>query len=125
MGKKIKRRPGSVGVEQTGWTQAVIICRKCTKKLSGGFGPDGTQSLPGAMRDALRQTGRRGEVGLLEVGCLGVCPRGAVTVVLGNAPGDFLIVGKGASAAALLNKNGRSGEAGTAPPEPDRDQLMS
>jgi predicted metal-binding protein len=104
MGKKTRRQPGSIGVEPTGWTQTVIICRKCSKKLDGGFGTDGTQSLRGALRDTLRQTGRRGQVGLLEVGCLGVCPRGAVTVVLASKPGEVLIVGRAASTATLLDR---------------------
>ena len=104
MGKKMKRQPGSLGVEPTGWTQTIVICRKCSKKLDGGFGPDGTQSLRGALRDALRTAGRRGQVGLLEVGCLGVCPKGAVTVALASAPGELLVVGRGASASAVLER---------------------
>ncbi len=109
MGKKFKRAAGSVGVEPTGWTQTIAICRKCSRKLDGGFGPDGTQPLRGALRDALKTTGRRGQVGLLEVGCLGVCPRGAVTVALASAPGELLVVGRGASAAALLERGAPPG----------------
>ena len=47
--------------------------------------------------------GRRGEVGLLEVGCLGICPKASVTVMLASAPGAFLIVGQRAPASSVLD----------------------
>ena len=27
------------------WSHAVLVCKKCSKKLKGGFGPDGSQKL--------------------------------------------------------------------------------
>jgi predicted metal-binding protein len=108
MSKTGKIPRGAVAVIPTGWRNVVFICRKCSKKLDGGFGADGTQSLRGALRDGLRARGRRGEVGLIEVGCLGVCPKGAVTVGLASAPGELLVVGRGADAGAVLDRGGRA-----------------
>ena len=86
----------------TGWTDALLICRKCSKKLRGGFGPDGDDTLRQAVRGALRTSGRRGQVGIVEVGCLGVCPKHAVTTARASQPGAFRIVPKGYPADLLL-----------------------
>jgi predicted metal-binding protein len=104
MTKTAKIRRGAVIVAPTGWHDTVFICGKCSKKLGGGFGEDGKQSLRGILRDALRRRGRRGDIGLIEVGCLGICPKGAVTAGLASAPGELLIVGRGADAAAVLDR---------------------
>ena len=102
MGKKKSMPPATVAIQPTGWRDVAFLCRKCGKKLDGGFGPDGKQSLRRALRDAIRAVGRRGELGILEVGCLGICPKGAVTMGLASAPGEMLIVAVGADIAALL-----------------------
>ena len=88
----------------TGWTDLVLICRKCSKKLDGGFGEDGGEPLRRAMREALRRRGMRGRIGLVEVGCLGVCPKSAVTVAHAGKTDDFFIVPKHFSADALLDR---------------------
>ena len=104
MGKKTRRIPGTVERQPTGWSETVAICRKCSRKLDGGFGEDGKQPLRGALREALRVGGRRGTVGLVDIGCLGICPKGAVTVLLASAPGEVLVVSRGAAAAAILDR---------------------
>jgi predicted metal-binding protein len=86
----------------TGWDDTLLICRKCSKKLRGGFGPDGRDTLRQAARTVLRATGRRGRVGIMEVGCLGVCPKRAVTTARASQPGALQIVPQGYSAEALL-----------------------
>ncbi len=86
----------------TGWTDALLICKKCSKKLDGGFGEDGSETLRRALRGALRTTGQRGQIGLIEVGCLGVCPKRAVTTVRASQPGSLLIVPQGTDVAKLL-----------------------
>ncbi len=88
----------------TEWTDLVLICRKCSRKLDGGFGADGDETLRRALRDALRRRGKRGAIGLVEVDCLGVCPRRAVTVARGSHADQFLIVPKHFSADALLDQ---------------------
>jgi predicted metal-binding protein len=79
------------------WAEAVLVCAKCSKKLGGGFGLKGKTSLAKALRKHLGlKKGRKGAAGIVEVKCLGVCPRGAVTVVNGSASRAWLLVPKGA-----------------------------
>ena len=75
------------------WANTVLICKKCSKKLRGGFGPKGRTSLAKALRQELDvRKGRKGALGIVEVKCLGVCPKGAVTVVNGAKPGEWVLV---------------------------------
>lgn len=92
-------KPHSV---ETGWTETFIVCRKCSKKLSGGYGPDRREPFKRALRTALRAIGRRGQVGILEVGCLGICPKGAVTTARSGNPGRLEIVPVGTPLEDLL-----------------------
>jgi predicted metal-binding protein len=78
---------------RSNWQQAVLVCRKCSKKLDGGFGPRGDERLAKALRRHLSiKKGRKAAAGIIEVDCLGVCPKGAVTVVNGAASRDWLLV---------------------------------
>jgi predicted metal-binding protein len=78
------------------WSSTLLVCKKCSKKLDGGFGPKGRTPLAKALRKHLGlKTGRKGRAGIVEVKCLGVCPRGAVTVVNGKAPGEWALVKAG------------------------------
>lgn len=75
----------------------MLVCAKCSRKLDGGFGPKGRQPLGKALRKHLKlKKGRKAAAGVLDVKCLGVCPRGAVTVVNGAASREWLIVPAGA-----------------------------
>jgi predicted metal-binding protein len=79
------------------WSSTLLVCKKCSKRLDGGFGPKGRTPLAKALRKHLGlKKGRKGRVGIVEVKCLGVCPRGAVTVVNGKAPGEWALVKAGA-----------------------------
>ena len=42
------------------WRDVVLVCRKCSKKLDGGFGADGEKTLAKALRKALEQPERPG-----------------------------------------------------------------
>ncbi len=86
----------------TGWTDALLICRKCSRKLDGGFGEKGKETLRRALRAALRATGQRGRIGLVEVACLGVCPKHAVTTARASRPGNLVIIPEGTPVEALL-----------------------
>jgi predicted metal-binding protein len=88
----------------TGWTDLVLICRACSRKLDGGFGPDGDLSLRRALRQALRRRGQRGALGLVEVRCLGVCPKSGVTVARGSQAENLVVVPENFSAEALLDR---------------------
>ncbi|HWU94641.1 MAG TPA: (2Fe-2S) ferredoxin domain-containing protein [Sphingomonas sp.] len=82
---------------RSGWEHTVLVCAKCSKKLDGGFGPRGRQSLAKALRKHLGlKKGRKAEAGIVEVKCMGVCPRGAVTVIDAGGPKEWLLVPKGA-----------------------------
>ncbi len=101
---KHKAAPGEILTVAGPWRDALLVCRKCSRKLDGGFGPDGTDTLPRAVKHALREAGRRREVRILEVGCLGVCPKNAVTVMHGADPGHMLVVPEGLAPDLLLSR---------------------
>jgi predicted metal-binding protein len=87
----IKRR-------RTAWEDIVLVCRKCSKKTRGGFGSGGKTRLAKALKKDLKLgKGRCAKVRVIEVGCLGLCPKNAVTVARGSQPGELLAVPKGAS----------------------------
>ncbi|MCM8730108.1 hypothetical protein ACFO8O_03875 [Hephaestia sp. GCM10023244] len=80
------------------WQGAILVCRKCSKKLDGGFGRKGKQSLAKGLRKRLGlKKGRKAAIGIVEVGCLDVCPDGAVTVVDTRDPGRWRIVPAGSN----------------------------
>ncbi|MCX8474666.1 MAG: (2Fe-2S) ferredoxin domain-containing protein [Sphingomonas sp.] len=95
---------------RSNWSNTVLVCSKCSKKLGGGFGTKGRTPLAKALRKHLGlKKGRKGAAGIVEVKCLGVCPRGAVTVVNGAASREWLLVPEGADLDAV------AGELGLAP----------
>jgi predicted metal-binding protein len=82
---------------RSNWANAVLVCSKCSKKLDGGFGPSGRTPLAKALRKHLGlKKGRKGAAGIVEVKCLGVCPRGAVAVVNGAKAREWMLVPGGA-----------------------------
>ncbi|MBW6529210.1 (2Fe-2S) ferredoxin domain-containing protein [Sphingomonas sp. RRHST34] len=84
------------------WGGALLVCGKCSKKLGGGFGRKGKRSLARALRDEPGLgKGRKAALGVVEVRCLGVCPRGAVTLVDTRAPDRWRLVEAGADVATL------------------------
>ncbi|WP_337847359.1 (2Fe-2S) ferredoxin domain-containing protein [Sphingomonas sp.] len=88
---------------RSNWSNAVLVCTKCSKKLDGGFGPKGRQPLGKALRKHLDlKKGRKAAAGVVDVKCLGVCPRGAVTVVNGAASREWLLVPAGADLDELV-----------------------
>lgn len=91
------RGGGLKSLVRSNWRNAVLVCRKCEKKLDGGFGPDGDERLAKALlRHLSLKKGRKAAAGIVEVNCLGVCPKGAVTLVNGAASCDWLLVRPGA-----------------------------
>ncbi len=82
---------------RSNWSNAILVCSKCSKKVGGGFGPNGKQSLAKALRKHLGlKKGRKSAVGIVEVKCLGICPKNAVTVVNTDMPGEWQLVEPGA-----------------------------
>lgn len=67
---------------RSNWDHAVLVCAKCSKRVGGGFGPGGKQPLAKALRKHLKvRKGRKSDAGIVEVRCLGVCPKNAVVAV--------------------------------------------
>ncbi len=100
MSRPIKRVPAA-------WTDVVLVCRKCSKRLGAkGFGRDGGERLAKALRRALDlpKDARKGAVGVIETGCLDVCPKGAVVVVKADSPGDWLVVPRGTAMDDILDR---------------------
>lgn len=92
------------------WKTAVLVCRKCSKKVKGGFGPKGDERLAKALRKQLKLSkGRKAAAGVIEVGCLGICPKGAVTVINGSESREWLLVRPGADMAGLAGELGLTG----------------
>jgi predicted metal-binding protein len=85
------------------WAGAVLVCRKCSKKVGGGFGRKGKTRLAKALRDRLGlKKGRKAGFGVVEVGCLGVCPYGAVTMVDAGDLQRWRIVSAGSDVDAII-----------------------
>ena len=100
---KCQPPPEAVRLVTTGWTDTLLICRKCSKKLrKGGFGPGGRKTLRQAARAVLRASQRRGQIGIIEVGCVGICPKRGVTTARASQPGVICVVPAGYPVEALL-----------------------
>lgn len=92
---------------RSNWSNTVLVCAKCSKRLGGGFGPKGKQPLGKALRKHLGlKKGRKAAAGVVDVKCLGVCPRGAVTVINAAASREWLLVPAGADLDALARDLG-------------------
>ncbi|CAN5122586.1 hypothetical protein BH10PSE4_BH10PSE4_31300 [soil metagenome] len=88
------------------WTEVVLVCRKCSKKVDGGFGDDGGQRLAKVLRKSFGGKGRKARVGVLEVGCFDICPKNAVVAVRAAHPGDWVVVPRGAATAVVTQRLG-------------------
>lgn len=105
-----RRRREERGVKdavRSNWRQAVLVCGKCSKRVDGGFGPKGKQPLAKALRRHLGlKKGRKAAAGIVEVRCLGVCPRGAVVAVNGAESRAWQLVAPGADLDAVAEALG-------------------
>ncbi len=92
------------------WREVVMVCRKCSRKLDGGFGPDGDERFAKALRGSLGERrkvkARRRHVAVVEVGCLDICPKRAVVVVKGSEPGRVELVPEGAGMDEVVQRLG-------------------
>ena len=77
---------------ETGWQEALVVCRKCQKRMGDAFGTDRDQPFRKAVREALKASGRRGRVGLVQAGCFGVCPKRGVTLMRSSRPDELVVV---------------------------------
>ncbi|WP_375382143.1 hypothetical protein [uncultured Sphingomonas sp.] len=85
------------------WARVLLVCGKCSKKVGRAFGEDGDRTLAKALRAELGVgKGRKAAAGVVEVKCLGLCPKGAVVVMDGAAPGRWVLVKPGTPKAKML-----------------------
>ena len=75
--------PG-VQAKPSKWGPIALVCKKCGKKLHGGFGTKGKHALADTLSATLKQGGRRRAIRVVESGCLGICPKGAVALALND-----------------------------------------
>ncbi len=80
---------------KSNWTATVLVCGKCSKKLGGGFGEKGRTPLAKALRKLCGKAKRKAPFGVIETRCLGVCPKGAVTVIDAAHPGCWQLIEEG------------------------------
>jgi len=92
----------SVTTRSTSWRIILLLCGKCARKLDGGYGADGEETLRAALRAALKKAGRHKEVRIIETRCMGVCPKGAVAALNATAPGRILTIPAGTPIADVL-----------------------
>jgi predicted metal-binding protein len=86
------------------WHGAVLVCGKCSKKVGGGFGKNGKRALAKELRrEPGFGKGRKAEVGVVEVRCLGICPRDAVVLVDTRSPRKWRLVRPGSDVAELAD----------------------
>ncbi|WP_066780953.1 hypothetical protein [Sphingomonas sp. CCH5-D11] len=89
------------------WRGAVLVCAKCSKKVDGGFGPKGRERLAKALRrEPGFGKGRKANMGVAEVKCLGICPKNAVVVIDTRRLDEWLVVPAGADVALLTERLG-------------------
>jgi hypothetical protein len=102
----------AIRIKRANWRAAILVCRKCERRLHDrGFGPSGRMRLAKALKRTVKKSpaarghklkGRAAPLGIVEVGCQKLCPRGAVTVILGRQPDRWLVAEAGASTDELI-----------------------
>lgn len=90
---------------RSNWRTALLICKKCTKKVGGGFGPKGRTSLAKVLKAELGGgRKRKADIGIIETKCLGVCPNHAVTMIDGRNSGSWLLIRPGTDVREIVAK---------------------
>jgi len=87
---------------QAPWRNVAMVCGKCSRKLNGGFGKKRKQDLAQVLKGALKEAGRRRELRIVEVGCLGLCPKRAITAVTSAQPAHVMAIPEGTDPALVL-----------------------
>ncbi len=80
---------------RSNWSHAILVCKKCSKKMkkrSGGFGPEGRPLAKALKQELGTKKGRKSRLGLVEVPCLDICPKNGVVLVDTRTPGQWRIV---------------------------------
>lgn len=80
---------------RSNWSHAILVCRKCNKKAKKRglrFGREGTTLSRALKRELGAGKGRKARLGLVEVSCLDICPKGGVVLVDSRTPGQWRIL---------------------------------
>jgi predicted metal-binding protein len=92
----------SISATVAPWRQVALVCGKCSRKLGGGFGKKGKHDLVDVLKNAAKAAGQRRAVRVMEVGCLGLCPRRAVSAVSSAKPDEVVVVPAGTDGSLVL-----------------------
>ena len=95
MSEPVRSRP-------TPWIEVLLLCGKCARKMKGGFGEDGKDTLRTALRAELKARALGRQTRVIETHCLGLCPKKAVTALNASRPDRLLIIAKRTDAAEAL-----------------------
>ena len=91
-------------------TTLVAVCRKCGKKIDGGFGDGGRRTLAKALKTYLDlPKWKRSPVRIVETGCMKLCPRNAVAVATSGDARLVHIVARETPVAAVAAHLGLAG----------------
>lgn len=74
------------------WSDVLLVCRKCGKKLDGGFGKKGRTGLDKVLKSEFKG---KGAPRVLAVPCMDICPKNAVCVVRASEPKKVHLVAQG------------------------------
>jgi predicted metal-binding protein len=91
-----------VRTKVTPWKNIILLCGKCARKRKGGYGPKGKQTLKSNLRELLQATGHRRDTRIIETRCMGLCPKGATTMVGACRPGMMFAIPDGTPAEETL-----------------------
>lgn len=81
------------------WQAALLVCGKCSRRMGGGFGAKGKTSLAKSLRKLGNgRKGRRASLGVVETGCLKICPKNAAVAINGANPHHWRIIPRGTAA---------------------------
>ncbi len=96
--------PDPIRSRPTPWTTVILVCGKCSRKLDGGFGPEGETTLRAALKQELKDQGHRRTVRVIETKCFGICPKKAVVTLNASAPSRLLTIPRGTMIGEALDE---------------------
>ena len=99
---QIQTMSESIHARSTPWKTVVLICGKCARKMKGGYGVKGKDSLRSALRDTMKQKGHGRDVRIIETRCMGLCPKKATTVLNARGPESILTIPAGTGMDAVM-----------------------
>jgi predicted metal-binding protein len=107
---EVMRKP--IKSRSTPWERVILLCGKCSRKLGGGFGSKGEDSLRTVLRAELKEQGYGRSVRIIETRCMGICRRKAVTMLDAGRPGTLYTMSEGTAVAEILHELEESRAAG-------------